>query len=116
MTPRRVRLAGDLYHPQAPPGVVNVTRPRRWSNPHPIGKPCRRCGAAVHDREEAIALFRRDLDEERLGPPSRRRGADAARRELAGRDLACWCPLGQPCHADTLLEIANNPMHHPGRL
>ena len=29
--------------------------------------------------------------------------------ELAGRDLACWCPLDQPCHADVLLEIANQP-------
>lgn len=29
------------------------------------------------------------------------------RAELAGRDLACWCPLDQPCHADVLLEIAN---------
>ena len=32
---------------------------------------------------------------------------DTIRRELAGRDLACWCPLDQPCHADVLLEIAN---------
>jgi hypothetical protein len=29
-------------------------------------------------------------------------------RELAGRDLACWCPLDQPCHAGVLLEIANS--------
>lgn len=29
------------------------------------------------------------------------------RAELAGRNLACWCPLDQPCHADVLLEIAN---------
>jgi hypothetical protein len=27
--------------------------------------------------------------------------------ELRGRDLACWCPLDEPCHADVLLEIAN---------
>ena len=27
--------------------------------------------------------------------------------ELAGRDLACWCPLAQPCHADVLLALAN---------
>jgi len=27
--------------------------------------------------------------------------------ELRGKDLACWCPLDQPCHADVLLEIAN---------
>ena len=26
---------------------------------------------------------------------------------LRGRDLACWCPLDQPCHADVLLAIAN---------
>lgn len=26
---------------------------------------------------------------------------------LAGHDLACWCPLDQPCHADVLLELAN---------
>jgi len=26
---------------------------------------------------------------------------------LRGKDLACWCPLDQPCHADILLELAN---------
>ncbi|ETX26587.1 DUF4326 domain-containing protein [Roseivivax isoporae] len=31
-------------------------------------------------------------------------------RELRGKDLACWCPLDQPCHADVLLEIANRPL------
>lgn len=35
--------------------------------------------------------------------------ADKARAELAGRDLACWCPLHVACHADVLLEIANAP-------
>lgn len=28
-------------------------------------------------------------------------------RELTGRDLACWCPLDVPCHADVLLKLAN---------
>lgn len=27
--------------------------------------------------------------------------------ELRGKNLACWCPLGRPCHADVLLELAN---------
>ena len=31
--------------------------------------------------------------------------------ELRGRDLACWCPLDQPCHADVLLELANREDH-----
>ena len=31
------------------------------------------------------------------------------RLELAGANLACWCPLGNPCHADPLLWVANAP-------
>ena len=27
---------------------------------------------------------------------------------LAGKNLACWCALDQPCHADVLLELANH--------
>jgi hypothetical protein len=27
---------------------------------------------------------------------------------LAGHDLACWCPIGAPCHAEVLLEVANS--------
>ena len=27
--------------------------------------------------------------------------------ELRGKNLACWCRLDQPCHADVLLELAN---------
>jgi hypothetical protein len=32
---------------------------------------------------------------------------ERARRELAGRDLMCWCPDALPCHADALLRLAN---------
>ena len=28
------------------------------------------------------------------------------KQELGGKDLACWCPLDVPCHADILLELA----------
>lgn len=31
----------------------------------------------------------------------------AAISELRGKNLACWCPLDQPCHADVLLDLAN---------
>lgn len=26
---------------------------------------------------------------------------------LRGKNLACWCPIDAPCHADVLLELAN---------
>ena len=32
---------------------------------------------------------------------------DVVRAELAGLDLACWCGLSLPCHADLLLHAAN---------
>jgi hypothetical protein len=32
---------------------------------------------------------------------------EVIRRELGGKNLACWCPLNQQCHADVLLELAN---------
>ena len=30
------------------------------------------------------------------------------RKDLAGKDLMCWCRLDQACHADWLLEVANS--------
>jgi hypothetical protein len=36
---------------------------------------------------------------------------DRARKDLRGKNLACWCPLDRPCHADVLLELANQ--EHP---
>ncbi len=52
-------------------------------------------------RASAARRFR-DLVHLGLAP-----SAAEIRAELAGKDLACWCPLDQPCHADVLLEIAN---------
>lgn len=37
---------------------------------------------------------------------------DKARLALRGKNLACWCKLGTPCHADVLLEIANQSDNH----
>lgn len=33
---------------------------------------------------------------------------DRARLALRGKNLACWCASGAPCHADVLLELANS--------
>jgi hypothetical protein len=42
-----------------------------------------------------------------ISAPERVALLEKARRELRGMSLACFCPLGQACHADVLLEIAN---------
>lgn len=38
---------------------------------------------------------------------ARRQLIHANLHTLRGHDLACWCKAGTPCHADVLLEIAN---------
>ncbi len=75
-----------------PAGAVVVTRPTKWGNPHPLQL----------GRDEAVRRYRDDLVASRL-----RVSIDDVTRELRGRDLACYCPLEQPCHADVLLAIAN---------
>jgi hypothetical protein len=91
-----------------PPGVKLVSRPSRWGNAHPIADDlgnnwCGQCGEP-HNRAEAVALYRRDAEHrpdlaQWLAPL-----ADAA-------GLACYCPPGEPCHADVLLELLND--HYP---
>ena len=58
----------------------------------------------VRDRAHAVELFRAHVayNDEDWDP-------EQIRRALGGRDLCCWCPIGEPCHADVLLEIANGP-------
>jgi hypothetical protein len=60
------------------------------------GRRCRPCGV-VHDQAGAVAAYAADLAEQ----PEL---VAAARLELAGVDLACWCPIW-PCHGDVLQAV-----------
>ena len=97
---QRKRTKG--YH--LPPGTVCVTRksktdPGKWGNPYVVG--------IDGDLDTCLALFTAKYEH------------DAAyqaklRRDLAGKNLACWCPLppeGEPdrCHAAVMLRWANTP-------
>ena len=92
-----VRLQrGRTKGSRLPAGTVCVTRETRWGNRHQIGK------GGVETAEQAVALYRQAVA---LWSPQR---IAECRRKLGGLDLACWCRLDQPCHADVLLEIANS--------
>ncbi|MGU3585851.1 DUF4326 domain-containing protein [Rhodococcus sp. C26F] len=58
--------------------------------------------------EQCVEMYREYITGQtgRLDYRHRNRTAEI-REHLAGLDLACWCPLDQPCHADILLKIAN---------
>jgi len=93
--PQRIQLR-RVKGWRLPDGAVIVARPGRYGNPHKV-QPYGENTAA-----EAVALYERDLLAGQLAVTV----ADV-RQALAGKDLACWCPPGQPCHADVLLRIAN---------
>ena len=95
-----------------PPNTVYVGRPTKWGNPFVVSNDAARVAYyaeranvdgwrnwPVADRETAVARFREHIKN------WIRNGWNA--EQLRGKDLACWCPLDQPCHADVLLEIAN---------
>ena len=80
-----------------PEGAVYVGRPTKWGNPHKVGY------GVYQALSPAIAVRRYRMYLRGFGTPI----LEEIRAELQGKDLMCWCPLDQPCHADVLLEIAN---------
>lgn len=82
-----------------PPDTINVARPGPWGNPFRVGD-VGPDGAVIVTRAEAVDLYRRLAP---AAPPGHRYD------ELLGKDLACWCLLDGPCHADVLLERAGTP-------
>jgi hypothetical protein len=97
-----------------PQGAAYVGRPTKWGNPFPIGAPHPEHGQPM-TRAEVVAVYREFvtkgclilLDTAEVLVWEASFSLADVRSELRGRDLACWCPVGLPCHADVLLEIAN---------
>ena len=108
-----------------PPNTVYVGRPSKWGNPFKDGVDWVYVYAG-HRRKvldpwvvysdypfvSSVSLFR-DLmmnlhSHEVEGPiQAKFQLMRDTIFDLRGKDLACWCPLDQPCHADVLLELAN---------
>jgi len=89
-----------------PPNTVYVGRPTKWGNP--FIPQCYEAWSAGCQRdaiEMAVDDFSQWMRGEEYDLPFQQSVPSV--EELRGKDLACWCPLDQPCHADVLLEIAN---------
>ena len=91
--PQRVQLKRSAGW-KMPANTLKVDRTTRWGNPFHAVTPA--------DRPAAVARYRRWIFQ--AGQKSLR---TEAKRCLRGAQLACWCPLDGPCHADILLRIAN---------
>lgn len=99
--PYRVQLSRKAGW-RMPPNTIKVTRPGKWGNPFKVD--------AQNDATAAVRDFR--LYVEGL----LRNGTGYPLAELRGKNLACWCRLGEPCHADVLIELANAPVFNPTKL
>ncbi len=90
-----------------PASAIYVGRPSRWGN-HVRIDPAEIEGMTPAEarrfaHRDAVIGFEKSIMWNDEGDAYR----EAARRELRGHDLCCWCRLDEPCHADVLLRIAN---------
>lgn len=103
MMPDRIQLSRAKGW-RMPPNTVKVDRTTKWGNMHRWTVYYR---PGENTREDAcrmaIDAFLATISNGRSAYPTDME----IREELRGKNLACWCPPGAPCHADVLLEIAN---------
>ena len=117
--PERIQLSRKKGW-RKPEGAVTVARPSRWGNPFKV-KPSevwkgewRVVGPEpfwfVGHFSTKLSATRQAVDLYALhtGPMGNFEIESDELDVLRGHDLACWCPLDQPCHADVLLELANS--------
>jgi hypothetical protein len=87
---RRRRVKGW----RKPPNTIIVDRTSRWGNPFKVDD---------YGRNEAIRRYREWIITQ---PDLMRRIHDGA---LTGHNLACTCRAREACHADVLIDLANQP-------
>ena len=96
--PKRIQIRRDRPW-QTVPKAIKVDRSTPWGNPYEKGKhgTAEQCVRLYIARYTDDAAFRARV-----------------RKELAGKDLACWCKPGDPCHAEVLLRWANENTESKG--
>lgn len=101
-----------------PPNTIKVDRTTRWGNPFLVGAqgPAIRCVyyyvmmvCGLHCLSISVECGKRQ-DAAYAALMAIKPSGYAA---LRGKNLACWCKVGQPCHGDVLLEIVNRPRRRP---
>jgi len=102
--PKRIQLQRTKGW-RKPANTVKVDRTTVYGNPIPVGGTLRvQAGGDMLEAELtaaiAVELFREYLTGALKSNP-------LFLDELRGKNLACWCAIGTPCHADVLLQFAN---------
>lgn len=97
--PQRIQLSRRKGW-RMPENTRSVARPSIYGNPYRVGKD--------GTPEECVARYRRDIETVLAGEDGLHKALMASLlRDIRGKNLACWCKLDKPCHADVLLDLAN---------
>lgn len=101
MKPKRVQRKRTKGW-RMPSNTIYVGRGSKWGNPYVIGD------AMVSDLivMDTYVLF--SIDDVLKEYERYINNSEIDLKPLKGKNLACWCPLDKPCHADILLKLANN--------
>lgn len=98
-----------------PPNTVSICRPGKFGNPFSI-ESCIDAGFAQDvqgARQMCVDTFRDWLETGDRSEWFFQDGVELRKKildnigELRGKDLACFCKEGEPCHGDVLIELAN---------
>lgn len=90
-----------------PKGAIYVGRPTQWGNPF-VTTDYFNAGHTGSGRIAQAWIVNQYWRWLRCEVHVEGHATRPSLKVLRGRDLACWCPLDQPCHADVLLELAND--------
>ena len=113
MKPKPIRIQRSRQHKQVSPNglpIVYVGRPSKWGNPFKVGIfydnyygtfPIESTkGIKIKTLKQCLKRYGKFIKELHSAEY-----VDLS--ELRCKNLSCWCALDKPCHADTLLELAN---------
>lgn len=106
MSPQRIQQRRTKGW-RKPEGAVAVGRGTKWGNPFKPEHLHPKADDKAFERYWLKQFYRRWINGSQETLFARLPPTLEEIRALQGRDLMCWCPLDQACHADVLLELAN---------
>lgn len=117
VTPKRIQRKRTKGW-RKPENTVNVGRPSKWGNPCSLQDAYKIAADELLSMEEGknkeasndhwVGLANSIVIQEYKAHLERNPDlVKEAKEVLRGKNLMCWCKVGDPCHGDVLLEIAN---------
>lgn len=100
-----VRIQRSRQHKQISPNELEIKyvgRPGKYGNPFKIGMRSPHNFNVILDAAHCVELYEQYMEVKRESGE-----LHSFLQPLKGKNLSCWCKVGEACHADVLLKMAN---------